>query len=172
VDATNGRDSPRFSSLLDAIKTLFEGKLRSVLMCQECGNKRVQSEPFMSISLPLSKEVQKATNEMPGESNEHAGRVKVSVERCLRHFTIPEMLADPVDCPSCGIKTPTQKQHVVSKLPRVLCLHLKRFDAAQNKKIEDFVSFPAKGLNMGPHLPHWYVITTQDCMERVILLFD
>jgi ubiquitin carboxyl-terminal hydrolase 22/27/51 len=157
VDATNWRNSPRFSSLLDAIKTLFEGKLRSVLMCQDCGNKRIQSEPFMSISLPLSKEVQKATNEMPGESNENAGRVKVSVERCLRHFTIPEMLADPVDCPSCGKKTPTQKQHVVSKLPRVLCLHLKRFDAAQNKKIEDFVSFPAKGLNMGPHLPHWYV---------------
>jgi ubiquitin carboxyl-terminal hydrolase 22/27/51 len=171
VEATNGRDSPHFSSLLDAIKTLFEGKLRSVLMCQECGNKRIQSEPFMSISLPLSKEVQKATNEMPGESNEHAGRVKVSVERCLRHFTIPEMLADPVDCPSCGKKTPTQKQHVVSKLPRVLCLHLKRFDAAQNKKIEDFVSFPAKGLNMGPHLPHWYVETTVRKIARSGLPF-
>jgi ubiquitin carboxyl-terminal hydrolase 22/27/51 len=167
VDETDRPDSPRISSLLDAIKTLFEGTLRSVLMCQECGNKRIQSEQFMSISLPLSKEVQRATNEMPGESNENAGRVKVSVERCLRHFTIPEMLADPVDCPSCAKKTPTQKQHVVSKLPRVLCLHLKRFDAAQNKKIEDFVSFPAKGLNMGPHLPHWYVINMQDCMERV-----
>jgi ubiquitin carboxyl-terminal hydrolase 22/27/51 len=32
---------------------------------------------------------------------------------------------------------------------------LKRFDAANNKKIEEFVSFPCKGLNMGPFLPHW-----------------
>jgi ubiquitin C-terminal hydrolase len=82
---------------------------------------------------------------------------KLSVERCLRHFTMPETLADPVDCPSCGKKTLTKKQHVISRLPRVLVLHLKRFDAAQNKKIEDFVSFPEKALNMGPYLPHWYV---------------
>lgn len=106
----------------------------------------------MSISLPLSKEVQKATSDVEGSPN---AKENLSVERCLRHFTLPEMLADPVDCPNCGRKTPTKKQHVVSKLPKVLCLHLKRFDAAQNKKIEDFVSFPSKGLNMGPYLPHW-----------------
>jgi len=104
----------------------------------------------MSISLPLSKEVQKAS-----AANAAGVKEKLSVELCLRHFTMPEMLADPVDCPSCGKKTPTKKQHVVSKLPKILCLHLKRFDAALNKKIEDFVSFPSKGLNMGLYLPHW-----------------
>lgn len=140
---------------LDIIKNLFEGTLRSVLVCQECGSKRMQSEPFMSISLPLSKEVQRATTEMPGESNEFGGRVKLSIERCLRHFTMPETLADPVDCPSCRKKTSTKKQHVISKLPKILCLHLKRFDAAQNKKIEDFVSFPATNFNLGSFLPHW-----------------
>lgn len=115
----------------------------------------MQHEQFMSLSLPLFKEVQKATAEIPGESSSVSQHVKISVERCLRHFTMPEALADPVDCPSCKEKTPTTKQHVVSKLPRVLCLHLKRFDAAQNRKIEDFVSFPARSLNMGPYLPHW-----------------
>jgi uncharacterized UBP type Zn finger protein len=134
------------------VKTLFEGTFRSVLICQQCGNKRAQSESFTSISLPLSKEVHRATT-TTGKS----GMKKLSVERCLRHFTMPETLADPVDCPSCGKKTLTKKQHVISKLPRVLVLHLKRFDAAQNKKIEDFVSFPEKALNMGPYLPHWYV---------------
>jgi ubiquitin carboxyl-terminal hydrolase 22/27/51 len=57
-------------------------------------------------------------------------------------------------------QTPTKKQHVVAKLPKVLCLHLKRFDAALNKKIEDFVSFPGAGLNMGPYLPHWCEVFT------------
>jgi hypothetical protein len=52
------------SSLLDTIRHyLREAALG--LMCQECGNERIQSEPFMSISLPLSKEF-KGDNEMPG----------------------------------------------------------------------------------------------------------
>ena len=41
-----------------------------------------------------------------------------------------------------------------AKLPRILCLHLKRFDALTNKKITNPVSFPVE-LDMGPHLPHW-----------------
>lgn len=106
----------------------------------------------MSISLDLSKEVHRATAEM-ASSPSHAK--KLSVERCLHHFTMPETLADPVDCPSCKTKTLTKKQHVISKLPRVLCLHLKRFNAAHNAKVEDFVSFPEKDLNMGQYLPHW-----------------
>lgn len=106
----------------------------------------------MSISLPLSKEDQKATSDSV-KGTDAVG--SLSVERCLRHFTLPEILSDPVDCPDCGKKTPTKKQHVVAKLPKVLCLHLKRFDSALNKKIEDFVSFPSTGLNMGPYLPHW-----------------
>jgi ubiquitin C-terminal hydrolase len=105
----------------------------------------------MSLSLPLSKEFQRQSTEKGSPKQ----KVQLSVERCLQHFTVPETLADPVDCPSCRKKTPTKKQHVVSKLPKVLCLHLKRFDAAQNKKIEEFVSFPGRGLNMGPYLPHW-----------------
>jgi len=104
----------------------------------------------MSISLPLSKEVQ-----IVAAAGSAGVKEKLSVELCLRHFTMPEMLSDLVHCSLCGKKTPTKKQHVVSKLPKILCLHLKRFDAAQNKKIEDFVSFPSRGLNMGPYLPHW-----------------
>ena len=105
----------------------------------------------MSISLPLSKDGStNAVLSTPGITKE-----TLDIETCLRHFTVPEMLADPVMCPNCDKKTLTKKQHVVSKLPKVLCLHLKRFDAARNRKIEDFVSFPCRGLNMGQFLPHW-----------------
>jgi ubiquitin carboxyl-terminal hydrolase 22/27/51 len=130
----------------DVVKQLFEGKLRSVLICRQCGTKRVQSEPFVSISLPLV--------------SDSTGTNAMTVEKCLQHFTTPETLQDPVDCPSCGCKTSTTKQHVVSKLPRVLVLHLKRFDATLNKKIEDFCAFPANDLNMGLYLPHFAEVMT------------
>eukprot|EP00977_Amphora_coffeiformis_P007979 scaffold1803_cov92-Amphora_coffeaeformis.AAC.2 len=143
----------------DIIKRLFEGKLRSVLLCTECGEKRKQSESFLSISLPLSKEVHRTTEGRPGESTDGQGRVaksKLSIERQLRHFTLPESLSD-INCPACKKKTSTIKQHVVSKLPKILCLHLKRFD--DKKKISDFVSFPLESLNMGGLLPQFCEVT-------------
>lgn len=111
--------------------------------------KRIQHEPFVNISLSLSEEVERMQR---GKGQE---LVDISVEACLEHFVLPEKLGDLVYCTSCGKKTATKKQHTFSKLPKVLCLHLKRFDAAQNKKIENFVSYPAKGLNMGGLLSHW-----------------
>jgi len=109
----------------------------------------------MSISLPLSTEIQKtATQATVQESSE-----SISIEHCLTHFVLPEVLADPVDCPICKAQTPTTRQHVFSRLPRILVLHLKRFDPTENRKIEEFVSFPAHGLNMGAYLPHWSEIS-------------
>jgi ubiquitin C-terminal hydrolase len=105
-------------------------------------------EPFMNISLTLSEEVER-------RQTQGVGGNEISVETCLEHFILAEKLGDPVQCPSCAKKTPTKKQHTFSKLPKVLCLHLKRFDAAKNRKIDEFVSFPARGLNMGTLLSHW-----------------
>lgn len=142
----------KFDSVTDIIKELFEGTLRSVLICEECGCKRKIPEPFLNVSLPLSKHV----GTSPAGSPETRGNLsRISLQQCLEHFTSPESLGDSVDCPSCKKKTPTKKQHTFAKLPKVLCLHLKRFDAAKNKKISDLVSFPATGLDMGPMLPHW-----------------
>lgn len=101
----------------------------------------------MNISLSLSEKMEKT----------HEGCL--SVETCLQHFVLPELLGDLVYCPSCRKRTPTKKQHTFANLPKILCLHLKRFDAAKNKKIEDFVSFPSHGLNMGVLLSHWCEVT-------------
>jgi ubiquitin C-terminal hydrolase len=137
------------SDLTDFIKNIFTGTLTSVLVCQQCGCKRTQSESFSNVSLPLAKEFLSSTS----QSITRQG--KISVDICLDHFTLPETLSDPVFCVVCNEKTITQKQHTFSKLPEVLCLHLKRFNAAANKKITDFVSFPARDLDMGKHLTHW-----------------
>merc|ERR1712224_710133 len=104
---------------------------------------------FMNISLSLSEEVERKqhTKDIP--------KCDLNVESCLEHFVLPEILGDLVYCNACGKKTRTKKQHTFAKLPKILCLHLKRFDAAKNKKIENFVSFPSRGLNMGHLLSHW-----------------
>ena len=143
---------PRVS--VDIVKHLFEGSLRSVSICEDCGCKRSLHEPFINVSLPLSED-----NLMKFTSR------KMNVQHCLKHFTAPEQLGDQIECPSCQRKTPTKKQQTFSRLPKILCLHLKRFDAAKNKKINDFVSFPALGLDMGPLLPHWREITMGDDNE-------
>jgi ubiquitin C-terminal hydrolase len=132
---------------------MFEGSLRSVLLCEECGAKRLQHEPFMNISLSLSEEVERM------QRGKGRRVIDISIESCLKHFVLPETLGDLVFCSSCGRKTSTMKQHTFSKLPKILCLHLKRFDAARNKKIENFVSFPSQGLNMGSMLSHWCEVT-------------
>ena len=98
------------------------------------------------------------TNDDFNNSNHSIGtrnaKTKINLQNCMKHFTQPEPLSDAVPCPWCEVKTRTQKQHTFAKLPQILCLHLKRFDAISNKKISDAVSFPLE-LNMGSHLPHW-----------------
>jgi len=101
----------------------------------------------MNVSLSLSEEVDRMQD------------CDLNVETCLQHFVQPEILGDLVYCNSCGKRTRTKKQHTFAKLPKILCLHLKRFDATKNKKIENFVSFPSHGLNMGNFLSHWCEVT-------------
>lgn len=113
----------------------------------------MQLEPFVNISLSLSEEVERM------QRGKGRRILDISVETCLEHFVLPEKLGDLVYCASCGKKTETKKQHTFAKLPKILCLHLKRFDAAQNRKIDNFVSFPAQGLNMGSLLSHWCEVT-------------
>ena len=84
----------------------------------------------MNVSLSVVDEVNRMQQ---GQGRQNTD---ISVEKCLEHFVLPEELGDLVYCSSCGKKTRTKKQHTFSKLPKILCLHLKRFDAARNKKID------------------------------------
>jgi len=156
---------------VDITKKIFEGSLRSVLLCTTCGIKRVQQESFMNVSLSVSDEVERI------QQRHERQTFDISVEKCLEHFVLPEELVDLVYCSSCGKKTRTKKQHTFSRLPKILCLHLKRFDAARNKKIDHFVSFPSSGLNMGKLLSHWCEVShartsTMVCAEPNHVMYD
>lgn len=159
----------------DIVKNLFRGTLRSVLICETCGYKRSQQETFLNVSLPISKEMGQpslSSSSSVSTRNNSASRNRIQLETCLKYFTSPELLSDSVHCPSCEAKTPTQKQHTFAKLPQILCIHLKRFDAAANKKVTDAVSFPARGLDMGQHLPHWCEVVQGRHKSRGMNIFE
>jgi ubiquitin carboxyl-terminal hydrolase 22/27/51 len=156
--AITRQENTKAAPTVDIVKHLFEGMLRSVSICDECGCKRSLQEPFINVSLPLSEDsILKYTNR------------KMNVLSCLNHFTAQERLGDPIECPTCRKKTSTKKQQTFSRLPKILCLHLKRFDATKNKKITDFVAFPAFGLDMGPMLPHWREGTMAGAEEKGVV---
>lgn len=147
-----------FANTADVVPSLFEGRLRSVVICARCGCKRSKPETFLNVSLPIiaeSRQSGKADNTDEKTQEQTIARTQKDIQMCLEQFTSSEILTDPVHCPWCNCATPSMKQLTFAKLPKVLILHLKRFDARTNKKICDYVSFPLKGLDMGRHLPYW-----------------
>jgi hypothetical protein len=64
-----------------------------------------------------------------------------TLEECLEKFAAEELLTDTVECSNCRKQQPFKKQMGLAELPNILCLHLKRFDAAKNIKLKNAVEF-------------------------------
>ena len=75
-------------------------------------------------------------------SREKATRL-ITFEQCLNNFCSSENLIgdNQYMCNNCGKKCDAKKRFSIEKSPRVLILHLKRFDN-QGKKMKDKVQFP------------------------------
>ncbi|KAJ3596831.1 hypothetical protein NHX12_003231 [Muraenolepis orangiensis] len=71
---------------------------------------------------------------------------------CLRSFTDLEELDDAelYMCHKCIKRQKSTKKFWIQKLPKVLCLHLKRFHwtAFLRNKVDTYVEFPLQGLDM------------------------
>ena len=104
------------------------------------------------------------------------GNSKVSLQHCLDAFVKEEVmeksdawcvpsLARPVHrslqylprrhCPHCKTLRKATKRLSLSRLPPVLLIHLKRFSAKGlfTDKIETFVEFPLRGLDLTNYMP-------------------
>lgn len=59
------------------------------------------------------------------------------------------------DCPKCKVKRKATKQLSLARLPPVLLIHLKRFEANGrfSDKIDTFVDYPTKGLDLTNFMP-------------------
>mmetsp|Transcript_53232 Transcript_53232/g.150030 ORF Transcript_53232/g.150030 Transcript_53232/m.150030 type:complete len:498 (-) Transcript_53232:109-1602(-) len=95
------------SFLLD----LFQGQLRSLLSCQVCGYVSKKFDPFLWLSLPVTKGMRTVADAM------------------VAYLAQERMQGDDMWlCPKCDKRVPAVKKIDIMKLPPVLMLHFKRFE--------------------------------------------
>lgn len=112
------------------VHQLFAGVLQSDLTCGSCGHVAETLDPFLDVSLDLPF--------APGSMG------AIPLDACLQRFTRPERLpAGSFVCEGCQRSgAEIEKRLRIRKCPRVLAIHLKRFDGAA--KIDTPVFFPPK----------------------------
>ena len=123
-------------SLNDSVMvTLFQGQLKSTVMCLTCHKKSVTFDPFVYLSLPV-----------PSSSR------TCTVGDCLSLFLREERMSGSSqwNCPQCKCARDAVKKIDVWKLPVILLIHLKRFshDGFRYRKITAAVDFPLNRLDM------------------------
>lgn len=141
--------SPKFYGTSETIITgIFGGLLHSEVRCLLCGTESKKYDPFLDLSL-----------EIPAEFQCRKSKIKEAplcqLQDCLNHFISLEELADSelYICPNCKKRQRSTKKFWLKRLPNVLCLHLKRFkfQAFHRSKVDTYVQFPVRGLDMSPY---------------------
>ncbi|AET40567.1 uncharacterized protein Ecym_6184 [Eremothecium cymbalariae DBVPG len=111
-----------FSVIVD----LFQGQYASQLRCKVCGRTSTTYQPFSVLSVPVPSSRQ------------------CTIIDCFTEFTKVETLDldEQWSCPDCKKRQPSTKKITITRLPRNLIIHLKRFDNMLNKN-NVFVSYSA-----------------------------
>ena len=163
---------------------VFAGQLRSAVICHACGKASTSYDPFWDLSLPLrgkrrrEEEKDKASRGTSSSTTSTARRSgsasllsrymgvgrsgasssgSLSVMDCLDAFAEDEPLlgADAFRCPRCETRGAATKRLRVQRWPRVLVLHLKRFQwndrGRPGRKIDTAVDVP-RTLSLSPYL--------------------
>merc|ERR1712091_540306 len=89
---------------------ILQGQQRSTLRCGSCGHSSREFEPFLMLSLPVTKGME-------------------NVLDCLNLYLAEEILSgdESWHCPKCKTKVEATKKIDLWKLPHILVLQLKRF---------------------------------------------
>lgn len=112
------------------IDELFAGQISSRVTCDNCNSVSYSYDPTMDLSLPLNNRNR-------------------SLDDCISSYFKPEELPDLYNCEKCKKSAKAVKKFSLEKMPRVLVLHLKRFQMfPKKKKISEFVSFPVDSLSL------------------------
>ncbi|PGH29080.1 ubiquitin carboxyl-terminal hydrolase 8 [[Emmonsia] crescens] len=124
------------------ISSLFAGQHASRLRCRTCRRTSTTYEAFFSISV-----------EIPTSPASGAG----DLYQCLNSYCQEEMLSgDEVwKCPHCRRECEATKQIILTRAPRFLVIHFKRFSLSryqQTRKIHTPINFPITGLDITPFM--------------------
>ncbi|KAI5818047.1 hypothetical protein BZA77DRAFT_24003 [Pyronema omphalodes] len=135
-------ESKEFIDLEDnIINRIFGGTLWNKISCLGCGSFTIKPDPFLDLSLVIP---------------EKPNKLPVSLEECIELFSSSENLeASPVSynsCDTCNSSSGFSKAFRLGALPKVLCIHLKRFRWRQGRggkqKVDTPVTFPLEDLDM------------------------
>ncbi|KAH3663432.1 hypothetical protein WICMUC_005958 [Wickerhamomyces mucosus] len=134
-----------FSSIVD----LFQGQYSSQLKCSTCGTTSTTFQSFTTLSLPIPENLIKS---------------KIDLYDCFNEFTKSETLddEDSWNCPHCKKKVKTFKKITITRLPKNLIVHLKRFDPNLSK-INKFVDY-SKDLDL---TSYWPTISSDKEREQI-----
>ncbi|CAL9728721.1 ubiquitin carboxyl-terminal hydrolase 4 [Monosporozyma unispora] len=113
-----------FSVILD----LFQGQYASRLTCKVCETTSTTYQPFSVLSIPI-----------PHDKSKTA----CNIIDCFNEFTKIENLEvdEQWSCPHCKKKQPSTKKLTITRLPKNLIIHLKRFDNRLNKN-NNLINYP------------------------------
>mmetsp|Transcript_6057 Transcript_6057/g.21241 ORF Transcript_6057/g.21241 Transcript_6057/m.21241 type:complete len:199 (-) Transcript_6057:69-665(-) len=109
--------------------------------CGVCDSVSERREPFLDLSLSIP---------------DGASGARTSLEECLARHTSSEHLAgnERYCCETCGRCAEATKRIELVSLPKVLCVHLKRFHwhASGRSKLNTRVDCPLRSLDLAPYL--------------------
>lgn len=129
---------------LSPIVHTVQGQYQSKLRCMSCNHTSTTYNAFSFLSLPIPL----------------SGR-QVTLQDCFNLFTAEEILDgdDAWFCPQCKKRRRTAKVLHIVRLPKILIIHLKRFQQRRggviSDKLETFVTYPLKGLDLTPYWPNY-----------------
>lgn len=107
------------------ISNMYKGKLANLFTCSKCNNTKVREEDYFCLTLEVKN--------------------SKTLAESFSKFTNGEVIND-YTCDLCSQKADVSKKTLVSKLPRVLIVHLQRIvfslDTFVNEKISTKLEFP------------------------------
>ncbi|KAF4793465.1 Ubiquitin carboxyl-terminal hydrolase 3 [Turdus rufiventris] len=132
------------------VTAIFGGILQNEVNCLICGTESRKFDPFLDLSLDIPSQFRNKRTK-----SQESGPM-CTLRDCLRSFTDLEELDETelYMCHKCKKKQKSTKKFWIQKLPKVLCLHLKRFHwtAYLRNKVDTYVEFPLRGLDMKCYL--------------------
>ncbi|KAJ1915285.1 ubiquitin-specific protease doa4 [Mycoemilia scoparia] len=150
------------------VSSIFQGQVQSRLRCLSCGQTSTTYSQFTELSVPIPSPPESSSSKRSSNFSINTGRdLKYSLYQCLDNFVEEEILGgeNAWSCPRCKQKRQASKRLMISKLPLVLVVHLKRFlmHGLFRDKLESLVTFPIHNLDMKNYvLPHAAYLETGD----------
>ncbi|KAM9377950.1 ubiquitin carboxyl-terminal hydrolase 3 [Pholidichthys leucotaenia] len=148
------------------VTSIFGGVLQNEVNCLICGTESQKFDPFLDLSLDIPSQFRQK------RSKDQEPAPKCSLRDCLHSFTDLEELDDAelYYCHKCKKRQKSTKKFWIQKLPKVLCLHLKRFHwtAFLRNKVDTYVEFPLKGLDMRGYLLEPEKVLPGSCLYDLV----